>query len=52
MSNLEQNAKILEILTALDEKLTDDVIENASTEELVQYYEMITKIRAKVKNIK
>lgn len=52
MSSLEEKSKILEILNSLDEKLTDDVIEKSSTEELVQYYEMITKIRAKVKNLK
>lgn len=52
MSNIEEKSKILEMLNNLDENLTDDVIEKASTEELAQYYEMITKIRAKVKNLK
>ena len=52
MNGLEKKSKILEILNILDEKLTDDVIEKSSTEELAQYYEMITKIRAKVKNLK
>lgn len=52
MSNLENNKKILEMLNAIDENLTDEVIEKASADELAEYFEMITKIRAKVKNIK
>lgn len=52
MSNKEQNEKIIEMLNAINDNLTDEVIEKASPEELAEYFEMITKIRAKVKNLK
>lgn len=49
---MEEKDKILEMLNTINDSLTDDVIENASPEELAEYFEMITKIRAKVKNLK
>lgn len=49
---IEKNEKIIEMLNAINENLTEDIIEKASPEELAEYFEMITKIRAKVKNLK
>lgn len=46
------NKKIIEMLDAINSSLTDDVIEKATPEELAEYYEMITKIRAKIANLK
>lgn len=47
-----ENKKIIEMLDTINESLTEEVIENASPEELAKYFEMITKIRAKIKNLK
>jgi len=52
MSIEEKNQKIIEMLDAINESLTDEVIEKASPEELAEYFEMITKIRAKIANLK
>ena len=49
---IEKNEKIIKMLDTINESLTEEVIENASPEELAEYYEMITKIRAKIINLK
>ena len=49
--NTENNEKILEMLKKINECITDETIENASPNELAQYYGMITKTMAKVKNL-
>ena len=52
MDREEKNNKIIEMLDKINESLTDDVINSASPEELAEYFEMITKIRAKIKSNK
>jgi hypothetical protein len=52
MSNLrEQKEQIVRRLKEVNEKLTDEVIENATKEEMEQYIELIDAITARLETI-
>jgi len=47
----ENNKKVLEMLEKINNDITDEVITNASAEDLAGYFEMITRTNSKVKNL-
>ena len=52
MSDLrEQKEQIVRRLKEVNEKLTDEVIENATKEEMEQYIELIDEITARLETI-
>ena len=52
MSNLEkQKEQIIERLKEVNEQLTEEMIENATKEEMEQYIELIDSITAKLETI-